>query len=145
MADRYPKQLVGVSDGTVTPALKADGREIGAKTRIDQLSKVTGTAWPAADRFYLGRKANSEKVAAISLNADTSLGTSTISIGTAASPAKYVNAATVTAVNQWVSIGPLAATLDDAIPEDEELWATVGTTTIAGGTALTIMVTKSGL
>ncbi|PNU05810.1 hypothetical protein [Novosphingobium guangzhouense] len=145
MAKHYVKQQRGVSDGTEIPAKKADGREVNAEKRVILASKVTGTAWASGDTVVLGKKPVGCKVTAVRLTTGTSLGTSTVSIGTAAAPAKYVNAATLTATNVPTVLGPLASTLDDDPGAEEELIATIGVAAIVAGTELTFEIEHCGI
>ena len=90
MADRYALEQVGVADGTLPPKL-ADGGLVHAKRRVITASFPTGTAQANGDRLYLGKLPIGAKVKAINGITDTTLGTTTLSIGTTASPTKYVN------------------------------------------------------
>lgn len=138
MATIYAAQQVGVMDGTKVPADRADGRQVHAKKSVILASKVTGLAWAAADIIVLGKLNPGEKLVAVRLTTGTSLGTSTVSIGTVASPSKYVAAATLTVVDVPTPIGPKASTLDDdPLTAPETIVATIGTATIASGTVLT--------
>lgn len=144
MAERTPKQLVGVTDGTEVPARLADGREVGADERTSFFSKVTGTAWAAGDTINLGQKPAGHKVSSIELSTDTSLGTATIDVGTAADPDKYVDGATLTAANVLTEIGVNAAALAEDPGGEEDLIGTVGVAAIAAGTELTFKVKTVG-
>ncbi len=140
----YAQQQVGVADGTTIPVTKADGREVNAKKRVILASKVTGTNWTTSDSVYLGKKRAGEKITAIRCTTDTSFGTSTLTIGTLATPAKYVNAATLTAVNVPTALGPLASTLDDAPGAEEDLYLTIGVGTIVSATVATFEIEVCG-
>lgn len=145
MANHYPKQQVGVADGTKTPADRADGREVNAKRRSILASKVTGTAWASGDKVYLGKKPQGYKLTDVKLCASASLATSTIDIGDADTVDKYVDGATLTTPNVPTSIGPKASTLAADPGDTEELWATIGVATIAAGTELTFNLEFTGL
>ncbi|GGD73921.1 hypothetical protein [Croceicoccus mobilis] len=145
MATHYAKQQTGVADGTVIPPNKADGREVNAKRRSILASKVTGTAWASGDKVFLGKKPAGYKVTAIKLCTGTSLGTSTVSIGTADTADKYVATKTLTATDVPTMLGPKASTLDDTPGDEEDLYATVGTASIAAGTELTFDIECTGL
>lgn len=145
MATHFPKQLVGVVDGTLVPAALASGAEIGAATRVSILSKVTGTAWASGDTIPLGKKPAGHKVTSVKLATGTSLATSTIDVGTAADPDKYVDGATLTTVDRLTEIGVIAATLDDDPGGEEDLIATVGVATIEAGTVLSFIVETTGV
>ncbi|MCJ8159855.1 hypothetical protein [Sphingomonas sp. LaA6.9] len=126
MADRYVVEQVGVADGTLNPPKKLDGRLVGSKLR-----RIRGTKQVLADaigdRVYLGKLPAGASLSRIWLVTDTSLSTSTVAIGTTATPAKYV-AATVftTPLDRPTVIGPKASAWDDApLAADEEVWMTV--------------------
>lgn len=142
MADFYSQQGVGVADGTVIPPNKADGSQVGAKKSSITASKPLGQALAAADRLWLGKLRAGESVKQILLNTDTSLGSSTIAIGTTATPAKYVAATTFTTpLNRPTAIGPLASIMDDGVlTADEDIWLTVAAATIAGSTVFSVEI-----
>lgn len=139
-AIRTPKQLVGVTDGTLVPPRLADGAEVGGRVRQFVYSKVPGTLWASTNRFYLGKKPAGHKITSIRLATDTSLGTSTLSVGTTATPAKYVNAATLTVTDRTTEIGVRATALDLDMEGEEDLFATIGVADIAAATRLTFIV-----
>lgn len=145
MPVQYPKQLVGVTDGTQIPAKLADGREIGAFSRRSIFSKVTGTTWAVNDTVPLGTKPAGHKVTSVKLCTGTSLGTTTIDVGITGDVDKYVDGATLTTVNRVTEIGVMADTLDDDPGGEEELFATILTTDIAAGTVLTFIVETTGV
>ena len=140
MADFYSQQMTGVADGTLIPSRKADGGQVGAKVSSITASKPLGQALAAGDRLYLGRVRAGERIKQILINTDTSLGTSTIAIGNAATAAKYVAATTFTTpLNRPTAIGPLASTMDDGVlTADEDIWLTVAVATIVGGTIFSV-------
>lgn len=140
MPDYFSQQMIGVADGTQIPARKADGAQVGGKVSSITASKPLGQALLAADRLFLGRVRAGERIKAILMDTDTSLGSSTIAIGTTATPAKYVAATTFTTpLDRPTSIGPKASTLDDGVlTADEDIWATVAAATIVGTTILSI-------
>lgn len=145
MAVRYPKQLVGVTDGTLVPAKAADGGQVGAFTRRSIFSKVTGTGWAIGDTFSLGKKPAGHTVTSIKLCTGTSLATATIDVGITGAVDKYVDGATLTATNVLTEIGVKAAALDDDPGAEEDLFATVGVAAIAAGTVLTFIVETTGV
>jgi hypothetical protein len=144
MAVRYPKQLVGVTDGTLIPAKPGDGRQIGAFSRTSIFSKVTGTEWAIGDTIPLGIKPAGHTVTSIKLCTGTSLGSATIDVGITGAVDKYVDGATLTVVNRATEIGVIAATLDDDPGAEEELFATVGVAAIVAGTVLSFIVETTG-
>lgn len=132
MADRYALEQVGVADGTLPPKL-ADGGLVHAKRRVITASFPTGTAQANGDRLYLGRLPIGAKLKAINGITDTTLGTTTLSIGTTAAPTKYVNAKTLTATDVPTPLGPKAANWAQAkLTAEEDLWLTLGVGGIAG-------------
>lgn len=140
MARFYAAQQVGVLDGTKIPADRADGRQVSAGKKVTLASKVPGAAWAVGDDVVLGKLAPGEKLTAVRICTDTSLGSSTIAIGVPGATGKYVAARTFTTpLDAPTVIGPRASTLDDAPLEDEELiLLTVAAANIAAGTLLTI-------
>lgn len=144
MATRYPLQVVGVLDGTESPPLKLDGRQIGAKLRSSIYSKVPGTTWAVNDVVVLGTKKQGEKIVDILVNTDTSFGTTTLDVGIAGTVDKYVDGKTNTVTNAQVSIGPKAVTMDDGVPDEEDIILTVLTTDIHADTVATFTIITSG-
>jgi hypothetical protein len=145
MAERTPKQLVGVTDGTLIPAKLADGGEVGGSTRTSIFSKVTGTTWAVNDTVRLGIKPAGHKVVSIKLVTGTSLSTTTIDVGTAADPDKYVDGATLTTTNRVTEIGVMAAAMDDDPGAEEDLYATILTTDIGSAVELSFIVETIGV
>lgn len=138
MADFYATEYVGGPDGTANPPKKLDGRLVGAKTRRNRATKPA-TALAIGDRFYLGKVPAGASVRGFPANTDTSFGTATISIGTTAVPAKYVAAATLTAINVPTPLGPKAsAHVAAPLTADEHLWATIGVAAVAAATIAAI-------
>ena len=138
MPDLYAKAFVGVADGTKIPPDRSDGRVVGAKRSTIVAAKVAGQAIAAGDRLYLGKLRAGEAVREIRLNTDTSLGTTTFSIGTTASPAKYRAAAVYTTpLNVPTPVGPPAAVaVADPLAADEDVWATFAVAGIAGAVVM---------
>lgn len=146
MADFYANEFVGVVDGTEAPPRRADGRLVGYRPRGIRATKPAGQALAVGDRLYIGRKRAGESIADIKANVSASLATTTLDVGTDADPDKYVDGKTQTAVNTPTSIGPIAAVSDDSPDDDyEDLWLTVLTADIAGGTVLVIDTTFRAL
>lgn len=137
MAQYYAAQTVGVLDGTKVPADRSDGRQVGAKKSVILASKVTGVAWAAADTIVLGQLAPGETLVGVRLTTGTSLGTSTIAIGSTTSTSKYVAAATLTVVDTPTPIGPKASAIAAGpLASPETIIATIGVATIVSGTVL---------
>lgn len=142
MATFYAKQFIGVKDGTKIPASRADGRQVDAKIRstIADKNPSGGTqALAATDKLFIGTlPAGATPRDFIGLT-DTSLGTSTISIGTLADATKYVNAQVLTVTDKPTSLGVKASAREAgplATPED--LYATIGVATVVAATKLSI-------
>jgi hypothetical protein len=144
MADFYGLEHVGIADGTANPKRKYDFRVVGGKLRRIRSTKTTAQALAIGDRLYAGRLPANCSLRAVSIVASASLGTATLSLGTTASPTKYVNAKTMTAADIPTGIGPSAATfIADPMSVDEELWFTVGVAGIAGGVVMASDLTYS--
>ena len=155
MATRYALQQKGVADSTKVPSDKSDARQVLGHRMTLVASKDGGTdAWNSGDVVYLGRKPAGFKITSIAIVADTSLGTSTLSVGVGGDPrqggtvttaAKYVSAATNTVVDKPTVIGPLASTVDDAPGDEEHLWLTIGTTNIAAAVIASLLIGMEGI
>ncbi|MDX3883603.1 MAG: hypothetical protein QHC65_04215 [Sphingomonas sp.] len=139
MADLYASEFIGQADGTAYPPKKLDSRVVGAKKRRVRATKPTGVAIAAGDRMYLGKLPNGASVRGFSICSNTSLGTTTVSIGTTAAPTKYVNAKTMTVTDVPTAIGPQASAFIAApLAADEEIWATFAVAGIAGAVVMAI-------
>lgn len=146
MARYYASGLIGVIDGTLNPPRMADSRIFGAKERgIIAAKNPSGTvtqALAAADDLILGRLPAGAIPIGFRAITDTSLGTSTLSIGVAGALTKYVNAATLTTTNTFVDLPMVVAGIENrlyAAGAEEELILTVGVATIAAATKLLIL------
>lgn len=130
MARYYALEYVGGPDGTKNPPLKLDGRLVGAKKRRNRAT-FPSTILAVGDQLYIGKNPAGGSIRGIIGNVDTSLGTTTLSVGTLAAPTKYVNARTLTAVDAPTGLGPRAAA--HILPPsavDEDLWLTIGVAAI---------------
>lgn len=132
MATYMARQFIGVADGTKIPADRPDPRQVGAAKGVTVATKNNTGADAAApalangDKIYIGKLRAGELLTDIKGLTDTSFGAVTISIGTLTTPAKYVNAATLTALNVPTSLGPLASALAAGpLAADEDIYATV--------------------
>lgn len=126
------KQFIGVADGTKIPADKSDGRQVGAAKGITVASKDNTNALVAADKILVGRLRAGELLTGFAAITDTSWATATISLGTLALPNKYAASVTLTALNQLVQLGPLAAAIDAGpVTADEDLYVTVAVAGVA--------------
>lgn len=141
MPSFYLNSFVGVKDGTKFPADRQDGRKVGAKGSYIRGSKTAAQAWANGDLIFLGTVRAGESIRNITVNTDTTLGTTTMTIGTLGTPAKYANAVTNTVLDRPVSIGPRATAADDEpLTADEDIWMTLGVGGIAGGINVTFEI-----
>lgn len=130
MADLYAIEFVGGPDGTAQPPKKLDGRLVSAKKRRTRATKPA-TILAVGDRLYLGKLPQGGALHLIDGLTDTSLGTTTLSVGTKADPTKYVNAKTLTATDTPTSLGPKAAAgVQQPVTADEDIWLTIGVAAI---------------
>jgi hypothetical protein len=146
MARFYASGLIGVIDGTLNPPKLADSRIFGAKVRgivaAKNPSATVTQALAAADDLILGRLPVGAVPVGFRAFTDTTLATSTLSIGVTGALTKYVNAATLTTTNQWVDLPMVVGGIENrlyAAGAEEELILTVGVATIAAATKLLIM------
>jgi len=131
MADFYALEFVGGPDGTVMPPRKLDGRVVSAKKRRTRAVKPTTNILAVGDRLYVGKLPQDGVLNKLEGITGTSLGTTTLSFGTTATPAKYASAVTLTALNTPVALGPLAAAAVLApTTVDEDIWITIGVAAI---------------
>lgn len=139
MADFYLAHAIGVKDGTKNPPDKFDGRFVGAKKKAIVAIHPATVAYAAGDRLFLASLKAGEQLLAVNVITDTTLGTTTLSVGTTATPAKYASAKTVTTTDVQVSIGPRATAADDGpLAADEDVWVTLGVGGIAGAVIFAI-------
>jgi hypothetical protein len=144
MTTQYVSQQVGVADGTLNPAARADGRQVHARKRAFICSKVAAQAWAAGDKIYLCHKPGNEMVTEIRVTSDTSLATATIDIGTIATPAEYCTGKTLTVVDTPTLIGPKASGLAGGPIAEEDLYATIGVAGVAAGVNVTFEIATCG-
>lgn len=146
MPDFYLDSFVGVKDGTKIPADKANGLKVGVGDRRIIGSKPAGVAWANGDQIFMGTIRPGESIREIIVTSDTTLGTTTLSVGTKASTTKYANARTMTTVDTPTLIGPRGTAADDApLTTGEEIWLTLGVGGIASGINVTFELIVSGL
>lgn len=145
MADFYATQQAGVADGTNPPA-RADGRQVGAKRRVTLASKSTTQAVAVGDRMFLGFLAPNEKLVGVKLTTDTSLATTTVSVGDGTTADRWVAAKTLTVTDVPTILGPKATTLA-AAPAGARLaiWATFGVAAVAAAVNLTFELEIAGV
>lgn len=146
MADLYLDSHVGVMDGTKVPAARANGLKVGVNQRRIFGSKPAGVAWANGDQIFLGTLAPGESLREIIVTSDTTLGATTLSVGTKASIANYANARTMTTVDTPTLIGPRGTAADDApLAGREDIWLTLGGGGIASGINVTFDLVITGL
>jgi len=131
MAQYYALEFVGGPDGTVQPPKKLDGRIVSAKKRRTRAVKSTTQILAVGDMLYIGKLPEDAVMQSLICNTDTSLGTTTLSIGTLAQPTKYVNARTLTTTDVPSALGPrAAAAVNGPVSADEDIWVTIGVAAI---------------
>jgi hypothetical protein len=146
MAQWYALQQIGVADGSKIPALRADGRQVNAHVKTIVAQKNPGEVWAAGDQVYLGRIPQGQHMRRFWGLTDTSLGAATLSLGTLLLPAKYVNAATFTALNLPTVLGPLAAAAAAGpLTAPDDLWLTLAAGGVAGGITLVFDIELAAL
>lgn len=140
MPDIFSQAFVGVRDGSITPANRADGRLVNAKRRTTLAQKPAGVAIAAGDAMFLGMCRAGERISLIRACTDTSLGTTTLDIGYRSSAGnlanRYVATGLLTTVNVPVILGPRASPLLSINAIDLEIWATFGVAGIASAVVL---------
>jgi hypothetical protein len=137
MPDLFPTTFVGVRDGSIFPPNRADGRLVGAKSSKIVAPKVAGQAIAIGDQLFLGTLAPGESLREVTINTDTSLGTTQVAIGTKAATGKYRAAAVFTApLDSPTNIGPRANVAGAVLTAAEDIWATFTVAGVAGGVNL---------
>lgn len=147
MAKGYSKEMVGVRDGSVVPALKADGRKVHSRRRETiatfDLSQST-VAKASGDTNVIGVIPKGHRFAGIRITSSVSLGSSTIAIGYAGAPGAYRAAATFTAVETPTTVALTAAITADPVENDVEVFFTVGAATLPSSGLLVIELLYTG-
>ncbi len=128
MARGYAAEQVGVLDGTLLPAAKADGRLVNAKLRVFQatldLSASTTKIASGDDNVLFKIPKGHHPVAIALLGSATMGGTATLAIGITGATGKYRAAAIHTATTLTFSM--LSAAADDApLAADETILLTI--------------------
>lgn len=127
MAQTYSSELSGIAS---TPVVKPSATAAyGARLRRYRASIVLASqVFGAGNEVILAKVPAGLTFAFGILNTDTSLGTSTVSIGTAATPAKYNNAAqTLTSTNTPTLFAAAAQEEQAALTGEEQIQMLVGT------------------
>lgn len=126
MADFYSREMTGVIDGTVSPPKKADARKVGRKMR--SIQATFDLASQAAGSFLvIGRRPAGSAFCGVDFETDTSLGSTTVAVGSRSAPARDKAAAVFTATETPTPFGLVASKAADPITADE----IVGITTAA--------------
>lgn len=134
MPTQYLDIYIGAKDGTKSPPDRLDGRKVGAKRSSTWGAKPAGVAWALADKILIADLAQGESIRDILVSTDTTLGTTTMDVGTLTVPAKYASAKTLTVVDTPTSIGPkVAASMLGPVTADEDVYVTLGVGGIGAG------------
>lgn len=124
MAKIYAGLLAGLGLLPVQPPEAGQG--VNANVKVHQQTIVLNSQ-ATADTQVLARIPAGQKFLYGIINTDTSLGSAVISIGTAATPAKYRAAAVFTATDTPTLFGKAGAADDVPLAVDEEVLLTVAT------------------
>ena len=137
MAQTYSVELAGVGS---LPVVKPSALSAyGARVKRFRAT-VPLTAQNVGDTVVLGLIPAGHIFAGVELVTDTSLGTSTVSVGISGTPAKYVAAQTLTAVNAPSPQGLVAQLIAGALTAQETIILTVATAALpASGNLLVDM------
>jgi len=136
MTTRYGSTFTGTFADSTTPPAKVDGGKNGAKLRrITEIFDLSTATFASGDVLFVGRLPIGAYFDSVTLDSSVSLGTSTVSVGSAGSPAKYRAAATFTAVDTPTGFGPAAAKAQAALTAPEDVFVTIATANLpASGT-----------
>lgn len=148
MAQGYAAELIGVLDGTLNPAAKADGRLQGGTVRTYRAvldMALATTAKNIADTNLIARIPRGEAVIGGQINASVTMGAAaTIAIGNAAAPAKYRAAAVFTTPDAPTAFG-IATAVDDApLQAFEDVIMTIAAAALPGAGILVITLFTLG-
>lgn len=131
MTQRFVPGLVGVLDGTAQPPIMEDPKYFGARIHCI-IATYTTQADAIGDTIVFGELPKGAVPLAEVENTDTTLGTSTLAIGSTASAAKYRAAHTLTGVDT-PSPGIKGAAVGVATTAKETLIATVAVAALPTG------------
>lgn len=137
MASFYSRETTGVLDGTLNPASRADGRVYQSKVRriratFDLASQV------AASFLVIGTRPKGSSFVGVQLTTDTSLGSTTVSCGTAGSTARDKALAALTATDTPTMYGKVSSKVADPIAADEIVGLTTAAATLPASGILTV-------
>ena len=141
MAQTYSTELAGI---TSLPVVKASALQAyGARLKRFRAS-IALASQAIGDTVVVGLIPAGYVFAGSEISTDTSLGTATIALGTAALVNKYVNASTVTALNTQLLLGNVAPLIASAFTAQETIILTVAVAALpAAGNLLVDMYFSS--
>lgn len=141
MAQYLSNELAGTTTGLTTAA--AAGYKPRASAYAARMKRMRATITLASqttsDTIIIGNLPSGATFAYGVLNTDTSLGSSTLAIGTSGSTGKYRAAATFTSTNTPTMFGTAATegVVDPGLSADEQVIATIATANLpASGTLI---------
>lgn len=124
MAQTYSLELAGLA---LLPVVKPSALgSFGARYKRYRAT-IPLTAQNIGDTVVVAVIPTGNTFAGLELSTDTSLGTATVSIGTAATPAKYMAAQVLTATNTPAVLGLVAQLIAGPLAAQETIIVTVGT------------------
>lgn len=140
MAKIYAGLLAGLGQLPVQPPEAGQG--INSKLHVFR-NVITMASQPTTDTQLLARIPAGYVVHGGELITDTSLGSATIAVGTAASAAKYKAAAALTATDTVTAYGKAAALAEGPLTTDTEILATIGTAALPSSGTLVSLIYAS--
>ncbi|HEV2747616.1 MAG TPA: hypothetical protein VGW34_10000 [Allosphingosinicella sp.] len=136
MATYYGSTYTAAKSGAL-PQQSPDGRKVGAKERrIVEVFDLESQ--PIGDKLFFGTLPAGAAFAGVRLDTDTSLGASTLAVGSAASAAKYKAAGTFTALDTPTMYGKASAMAQAPLEAPEDVFGTIAAAALpASGTLVT--------
>jgi len=143
MADFYGSTFTAAKSGTL-PQQTPDGALAGSKRR-SHTEVFTLAAQASGSRLFLGTLPVGAIFEGVVLTASATLGaTATVSVGSAASPAKYKAAATFTTPDVPTLFATAAGRAQARLAAPEDVWMTVAAAALpAAGTLVTDLLYKT--
>lgn len=140
MAKVYPGLLAGLSALPVVPPEAGQGVNSNVKVHKNVIALASQ---PTTDTQVIARVPAGHVVLGVELNTDTSLGSSTVAIGNATTPAKYKAAGTFTATDTPTRFMKASADILGPLTADEEIIITVAAAALpASGNLITKVFTS---
>jgi hypothetical protein len=136
MADFYGSVFAAAKSGTV-PAATPSGIYVGSKRR-SHVEIFTMAAQASGSRLYLGTLPIGAIFSGMVLTASATLGTTTVSVGSAASPAKYKAAAVFTAVDTPTIYATAAGLAQAPLTAPEDVWMTTAAAALPGAGTMVV-------